>query len=106
MVTAIRQKVFQIVTTTLAVLVLSFSFAPLALAADYNCGAYGAGAYDEGGACGTSTTPGGDGDDGLVNTGQALAFGIPAVLILVGTLSLFKLRKSAKHRQDPKPPVA
>ena len=63
-------------------------------AADYNCGAYGAGTYDNGGVCGAATT-----DDGLVNTGQALAVGVPALMILAGTVLLFRVRKK-RHTHD------
>ncbi|HTE57258.1 MAG TPA: hypothetical protein VK694_00790 [Verrucomicrobiae bacterium] len=67
-----------------------------AFAADYNCGAYGAGTYDNGAVCGTATT-----DDGLVNTGQALSLVIPAALILLGTLMLFRVRRKARRSPTP-----
>jgi len=79
---------------------LAFTFATTSIhtvhAADYNCGAYSAGAYSAGSVCGAATGT----DDGLVNTGQALAIGIPAVMILAGTILLFRLRKKS-HRSDP-----
>lgn len=62
-----------------------------AFAADYNCGAYGAGTYDNGSVCAATT------DDGLVNTGQALSLAIPAALILAGTIMLFRVRRKVRN---------
>lgn len=74
------------------------------LAANYNCGAYGAGAYDSGTVCGASTTSGGG---GLVNTGEkVLAFVIPAALILAGTLLLFRARRRSKQTPPLQGPSA
>lgn len=63
-------------------------------AADYNCGTYGAGAYNEGQVCAAATD---EDDGGLSNTGQALNYIIPALAILAGTIMLYRLSRKKKH---------
>lgn len=70
-------------------------------AADYDCGAYGAGAFGEGQVCGSTTNPTTpppttSNDDGLINTGQALSIAIPAFMIIVGTIMLYRLNRKRK----------
>lgn len=69
-------------------------------AADYDCGAYGAGAFGEGQVCGSTsnptTPPTTSNDDGLINTGQALSIAIPALMILIGTIMLYRLNRKRK----------
>jgi hypothetical protein len=91
------KKIIAFIILTLALVLASVS---PALAADYNCGAYGAGAYDSGSVCGAATT---DGGGGLVNTGQALSLAIPAILILLGTIMLFRVRRKVKQRPTTPP---
>jgi len=87
-----------LVTVCLAI-ALVFALAVPALAADYNCGAYGAGAYDNGSICGATTTESGG---GLSNTGQqVLAIAIPAGLIIIGTILLLRVRRKSKHTPAP-----
>lgn len=72
-----------------------------ASAADYSCGAYGRGTYDNGAVCASTTT---GSDSGLVNTGQALLIAVPAGMIVVGTFLLYRL--SRKRKSTPPPPQA
>lgn len=76
-------------------LVLAMSFV-LALmmfmptqAAEYNCGAYGAGNYNDGQVCASTT-------EEVADTGQPLAFIIPALAILAGVAMLYKLSRNRK----------
>ncbi len=87
-----------LLTAVLAISCLVGSAVP-ALAADYNCGAYGVSTYGNN-VCTAQQSSGGS----LSNTGQALKFVVPAALILAGTLLLFRTRKKMKSRQ-PDPPL-
>lgn len=69
---------------------------------EYGCGAYGMSTYGDGECLGAVTpdqpgTPGEQPGRGpLADTGQALSFLIPALLILLGTLFLYRTRKKMK----------
>lgn len=92
-----KQTLIRLALVAAMSFVLSIMLFRPASAADYNCGAYGAGTYDNGAVC-AATTPADSG--GLTNTGQALAYGIPAGMILTGTIALFKTRKSRKSNSQ------
>ena len=82
-----------------AVLSILLSVAP-AKAAEYNCGDYGAGTYQNN-VCGASTDSSGGGGNGggLVDTGQSIWLILLAVLlILAGTIMLYCTRKKMKAR--------
>jgi hypothetical protein len=84
-----KQKLWQGVLIGLLSMVLSFVMFLPASAADYNCGAYGAGAYQSS-ACGT---------DGLSDTGQPVwQILIAAGLILAGVYLIIRSRKNMKSR--------
>lgn len=73
-----------------------------ASAADYDCGAYGAGSFGEGQVCGSTSAPANPpAEDDLINTGQALSIAIPAFMIIVGTIMLYRLnRKRGASRSN------
>jgi hypothetical protein len=74
---------------------------PHSFAASYDCSAYGAGAYNEGQVCGTSTVGGssggtsGGGND-LVNTGVHVVLPILVGVALIVTAIVLFVRKPKK----------
>jgi hypothetical protein len=76
--------------------ILSLMLFSPARAAEYGCGAYGRGAYDNGQVCAAATTPDEEDGGGLGNTGQALSYIIPALAILAGTIMLYRLSRKRK----------
>lgn len=76
-----------------------FNLLPI-FAASYNCGAYGAGNFDEGTACGTQTTPTSPSNGTLTNTGMDvyLPLGIGIVLIVAAIAVIITSIK--KHRSN------
>jgi hypothetical protein len=95
-----KQRLWQLMLVTLIAFALSLILFRPAQAADYNCGAYGRGAYDSGQVCGAATT---DDDGSLVNTGQALAIAVPATMILAGTIMLFRVRRKSRKDNHAEP---
>lgn len=92
-----HKTVTRFIAAALTALTLTLTSTVPALAATYNCGAYGRGTYDNGTVCAATTD-----DGGLVNTGEKiLPFAIPAVLILAGTGLLFYSRRRMKRNQPP-----
>lgn len=69
-----------------------------ASAENYDCAAYGAGAYGEAQVCGAATpeTPPATDRPGLINTGQMLSAIIPASMITAGTIMLYRLNRRQK----------
>lgn len=65
--------------------------------AEYNCDAYGAGAYDSDQVCGTSTDAG-----GLANTGTNVIAGVTggALLIVVAVVLLVRTRHKARKSAE------
>lgn len=64
-------------------------------AAEYNCGTYSAGVYQNN-VCGASTTTD---DTSLANTGQSIwPILLAVLLILIGTIMLYRTRKKMKAR--------
>ena len=89
------KAIVRFIAGAFAALVLMLTSTVPALAANYNCGAYSAGSYDNGSGCAAATAPA---DGGLVNTGERiLAFVIPAALILAGTILLLRSRRRMKQ---------
>lgn len=82
----------------MAIITLAWSFLMFKTTAadDYNCGAYGRSEFGTGEVCGASTGK----EDGLINTGQALALIIPSTLILAGVILLLKSRKTSKNQSN------
>jgi len=85
---------WQLILIAVITLAWSFLIFRTAIADDYSCGAYGRSEFGTGEVCGATT----DKDDGLINTGQALALIIPSSLILAGVVLLLKSRRSSKKR--------
>lgn len=98
-----KRSITRFLVTAVSALALSFSFSPVALAQEYSCAAYGAGEYGDGNTCAGASAPS---DGGLVDTGQrVLAFGIPAVMIIAGTVILFRASRERKnHSTDTTTP--
>lgn len=73
------------------------------LAATYNCGAYGAGSFDEGTKCQT-TQPPSNTTGGLVNTGMnvylPLAIGVILIAVALGVLITTLKRKRTAHKDS------
>lgn len=89
-----KQTLWRLALVAMISFVLSLMLFSPAKAADYNCGAYGAGAYNEGQVCAATT----EDDGGLANTGErVLSFLIPALLILAGTVMLYRLSRKKKQ---------
>ena len=71
---------------------------PHTFAADYDCSAYGAGAYNEGQVCDTTTgTDSGTAGGGLVNTGVHVFLPILVGAILVVTAVVLFVRRPKKQ---------
>lgn len=83
------------IVTLFAVVALAITPVLSVRAQEYNCGAYGAGEYGQG-VCAAATE---EEDDSLSDTGQKLSVLVPALLILGGTVLLFRSRKKMKARQ-------
>jgi len=87
-----------IVAAMVAVALCLLSVLP-AMAADYNCGAYGASTYQNS-VCGASTGTGNGGS--LENTGQQIwPIAVAVLMILLGTILLFRTRRKMKARAAP-----
>lgn len=95
MVARYKKAFLRTLTSVLIALALTFSFTPIAVQADtYNCGAYGAGAYQNN-VCGAQ-----DDGGGLADTGQKIwPILLAVLLILLGTYTLYRTRKKMKDRQ-------
>lgn len=85
------------------VLVLAMSFVMSLMlfipanAADYNCGAYGRGTYNNGQVCAAATSEEEASEEGdIVNTGQAMSIAIPALALIAGTAMLYRLSRKKK----------
>lgn len=73
---------------------------PHSFAASYDCGTYGAGGYNEGQTCATSTTGGSTGSSsggGLVDTGIHVVLPIVVGLALIVTAVILFVRKPKKQ---------
>ncbi len=91
MVFTLRRTLTRLTVSIFAALALCLATTHSAFAA-YNCGVYGAGAYDTN-TCSTT--------DNLTNTGQSLLpFIIPALLILAGAIVLYRTRRKMKARRS------
>ncbi len=90
-----KTSIIQLILITLVAISMMFVTFSTVSAANYNCGAYGAGSYNNG-TCTTENAPESNNESGLINTCQALSIAIPAILILVGTTSLYVLSKKRK----------
>jgi hypothetical protein len=101
MVEKYKQKLIRLALVAALSFALSLIMFRPAQAAEYNCGAYGRGAYDSGQVCGAATA---DDDGSLVDTGQALAIAVPATMILAGTVMLFRVHRNKSRKDTPSEP--
>lgn len=97
-----RKMFFKTAAGIFAAAALIFGFSAQALADVYNCGAYGAGTYQNK-VCGAATGDGADGG-GLADTGQTIWMILLAVLlILLGTYVIYRTRKKMNARSSQGP---
>lgn len=97
MVEKYKETIWRLFLILAMAFVLSLMLFVPAKAADYNCGAYGGGNYNEGQVCASITgSESGDAGGGLVSTGQALSIAIPAFAIIAGTVMLYRLNRKKK----------
>lgn len=89
MVEKYKQTIWRLLLVLSMSFVMSLMLFMPAQAAEYNCGAYGAGTYDNGQVCATTT-------EEVADTGQPLAFIIPALAILAGVAMLYRLSRNRK----------
>lgn len=92
----------RLVFVTSALLLILILLTPK-IVLSFDCGTYNSGAFGEGQVCDdTAQNNSGQKDSGLINTGQAIAYTVPAIMILSGVLIIYRSSRKRKNKYTKK----